>query len=67
MVAHQMQLSIEEAANFWYTAWVNAGKPDLQKLDDAYTYRINRQPMQQQYSLWVEKGKLTGLRPEAEF
>jgi len=29
MVEQQMKYSIEDVASFWYTAWVNAGQPDL--------------------------------------
>lgn len=67
MVERQMRLAIEEAADYWYTAWVNAGKPDLSKLDDTYTWKLNKQPLTYQYGLWVKKGKLVGLRPAPEF
>lgn len=67
MVEQQMRLAITKASDFWYTAWVNAGKPDLNKLDDAYTWQRNRKPMQYQYNLWVTKGKLLGLKPVPEF
>lgn len=29
MVEKQMKKAITATASFWYTAWVNAGKPDL--------------------------------------
>lgn len=32
-VNNQMILSSESVADFWYTAWVNAGKPDLSDLE----------------------------------
>ena len=32
MVERRMRLSIFSVASFWYTAWVNAGQPDLKKL-----------------------------------
>jgi len=31
-VERQMKRSIKMIADFWYTAWVNAGQPDLSKL-----------------------------------
>ena len=37
MVEEQMRFAIEETANFWYTARVNAGRPDLTNLDSAET------------------------------
>ena len=32
MVERRMRLSIQSIASFWYTAWVNAGQPDLKSL-----------------------------------
>ena len=32
MVERRMRLSIASTASFWYTAWVNAGQPDLKEL-----------------------------------
>jgi hypothetical protein len=32
MVERRMRLSIQSIASFWYTAWVNAGQPDLTAL-----------------------------------
>lgn len=32
MVERRMRAAIATVGNFWYTAWVNAGKPDLDKL-----------------------------------
>ena len=34
MVEEQLRLSIQDVANFWYTAWVKAGSPELLSLDD---------------------------------
>lgn len=35
MIERRMRLSIYSVACFWYTAWVNAGQPDLSKLNGA--------------------------------
>lgn len=32
MVERRMRQSIEATASFWYTAWINAGQPDLKEL-----------------------------------
>lgn len=32
MVERRMRLSIFSVASFWYTAWINAGQPDLKEL-----------------------------------
>lgn len=67
MVEQQMRLAIEKSADYWYTAWVNAGKPDLNKLDDHYTQKINKKQMRRQYNLWKKYGKLAGVKPVPEF
>lgn len=33
MVERQMQRAVKSVGDFWYTAWVNAGQPDLYKLE----------------------------------
>jgi hypothetical protein len=33
-VQRQMKRSIKMISDFWYTAWINAGQPDLSKLSD---------------------------------
>lgn len=67
MVERQMRLAIASTASFWYTAWVNAGRPDLSVLDDPYTYRVNSSLLKSEYRLWTRQGKLVGVRPQAEF
>ena len=32
MIERRMRQSIYAIASFWYTAWVNAGQPDLKEL-----------------------------------
>ncbi len=34
MVEHRMRAAIITIGSYWYTAWVNAGKPDLERLSD---------------------------------
>jgi hypothetical protein len=66
MVEKQMRKSISVTANFWYTAWVNAGKPDLSALDPAELTKQNSKMMQQEIKLW-KSGKLYGIESEKEF
>ena len=66
MVENQMRASIAETASFWYTAWVNAGKPDLSDLDPQELTKRNEKPMQDEMDLW-KKGKLFGVNSEKEF
>jgi hypothetical protein len=35
MVERRMQLAVKMTASFWYTAWVNAGQPDLAKIESS--------------------------------
>jgi zinc dependent phospholipase C len=34
MIERRMRLSVYSVASFWYTAWINAGQPDLTKLSN---------------------------------
>ena len=34
MIERRMRQSIFAVASFWYTAWVNAGQPDLKNLSN---------------------------------
>lgn len=66
MVEKQIRSSITATADFWYTAWVNAGKPDLTSLDDADLTKQNKKYYIEDYKTWKE-GKLTKLKIEGEF
>jgi hypothetical protein len=45
-VQRQMKKSIKMIADFWYTAWINAGQPDLSKLSEGMTEeeKLERNP-----------------------
>ncbi len=66
MVEKQMRASIIDVSNFWYTAWVNAGKPDLSNLDPSDLTKRNTKQLKQELKLW-KKGKLFGVESEKEF
>ena len=66
MVERQLQNAIEATASFWYTAWVNAGKPDLSNLDPAAQTKRNKKSLEEEKALW-KKGKLFGVESEREF
>ena len=38
MVERQMRRAIKMTGDFWYTAWVDGGQPDLDKLDQPLTF-----------------------------
>jgi hypothetical protein len=65
MVEKQMKKAIVATASFWYTAWVNAGKPDLSDLDAPTLTKRNSKLLRKDIKLW-KKGQLFGLETEKE-
>ncbi len=65
MVESQLQKSISAVADFWYTAWVNAGKPDLNRLDDPELTADNKAALAKDYAAW-KRGKLTKMKPDSD-
>lgn len=65
-VEQQLRLSIAAISNFWYTAWVNAGKPNLASLDDPALTKRNKKNFKKEYKAW-KKGKLLNLKSESDF
>jgi hypothetical protein len=66
MVERQMRSAIVATANFWYTAWVNAGKPNLTDLDSKATTIRSKPHLDEEIELW-KQGKLFDITPNAEF
>jgi hypothetical protein len=66
MVEKQMRKAIVSTANFWYTAWVNAGKPNLEELDSKEMTNRNKKNLKNDLKLW-KTGKLFGLESENDF
>lgn len=66
MVENQMRAAIVCISSYWYTAWVNAGKPDLSDLDPPYVNKQNQVDLQDQLRL-LKYGKLIGIESEKEF
>jgi S1/P1 Nuclease len=65
MVEKQMKKAITATASFWYTAWFNAGKPDLSDLDNNELTQRNAKFLKRDYKLW-QKGKLFGMDSQKE-
>ncbi len=57
MVERQMRAAILAVGSFWYTAWVNAGKPDLNKIDPRAMDDETKRKLDREDILW-EAGKL---------
>ena len=66
MVEKQMRAAIGATSSFWYTAWVNAGKPDLSSLDPKYITDRNVKFYQEDIAYW-KKGKVTGYKSVNEY
>jgi hypothetical protein len=61
MVEKQMRASVQCISSFWFTAWVDAGQPDLKKL---LTYRPSAEELlrkRREYQEW--KSKNVNARP----
>ncbi|RZJ54483.1 MAG: S1/P1 Nuclease [Flavobacterium sp.] len=61
MVESQMRKAITATASFWYTAWVNAGKPDLSDLDSAAVTQRNYNSLKEDLELY-QRGNLFGMK-----
>lgn len=66
MVENQIRHASQDLANFWYTAWVNAGKPDLNDLDPEELTKANRKRYKKEFEAF-QKGKLMGFKSEREY
>lgn len=66
MVEKQLRHAIQDVANFWYTAWVNAGKPDLGELDPETLTKSNLNRYKKEMKRW-KKGELMGFKVELEY
>lgn len=62
MVEKQMRLAATATANFWYTAWVNAGKPDLTDLDPVDQTKRNKSKLHRELKL-LQLGKVSQVAP----
>ncbi len=60
MVQKQMMSSIESVSSFWYTAWVNAGKPELTSLDDEHLTEQNHKNYNRELKAF-KNGKINNL------
>ena len=66
MIERQIREAIKETADFWYTAWINAGRPYLNDLDPELLTKRNEENYKKDFKLW-QQGKISAFRPEPEF
>lgn len=64
MVERRMKLSIFSVASFWYTAWVNAGQPDLRPLVNQQFSEADLKEFDQLNNSWKTAGKMIGREEE---
>jgi hypothetical protein len=63
MVERRMRQSIYAVASFWYTAWVNAGQPDLKNLTNKSFSAEDLKEFDELQNNW-KKGKIIGREHE---
>ncbi|MBS1530614.1 MAG: S1/P1 Nuclease, partial [Bacteroidetes bacterium] len=60
MVERRLRASIAEIGSYWYSAWVDAGQPDLNKLIAHRMTRVQRTSIKEEEALY-QKGKVLVL------
>lgn len=65
MVEEHMRLAVKSVGDFWFTAWVNAGQPDLYQLERRAISREHRRQIEREQKLWQNSGEPAG-RPNPE-
>jgi hypothetical protein len=66
MVQKQLRAAIVCVSSYWYTAWINAGKPVLIDLDPEYINKKNSEELLKELNV-LKYGKLLGIESEKEF
>ncbi|MFH1319411.1 MAG: zinc dependent phospholipase C family protein [Bacteroidota bacterium] len=61
MVERKMRGSVLAVGSMWYTAWVNAGKPDLKRLEDREISKELKEQMKEGERMW-KTGKPIGRK-----
>ena len=64
MVERRMRLAIVSVASFWYTAWVNAGQPDLRGLSTQKFSESDAKEFDALNESWKNGGKMIGKQEE---
>ena len=64
MIERRMRQSIFAVASFWYTAWVNAGQPDLKSLSKQQFSTTDAKEFEELNSQWQLGGKMLGKQEE---
>lgn len=60
MIERRMRLSIKSVASFWYTAWINAGQPDLKSLVSQKFSEADSKEFEELNAKWSSSEKMIG-------
>jgi len=60
MVEEHMRLAAKSVGDFWYTAWVNAGQPDLYELEKRALTRRHRRQLEREQRAWEQAEQPVG-------
>jgi len=60
MIERRMRQSVHAIASFWYTAWVNAGQPDLKGLANQKFSEADLKEFEQLNAKWSSGSKMIG-------
>jgi hypothetical protein len=63
MVEHQMRSAILEAGSFWYSAWVDAGQPNMNPLKQSILTAEEKKHIEEEYQI-PKQGKIIGREEE---
>ena len=64
MIERRMRQSIYAVASFWYTAWVNAGQPDLKNLANQKFNEQDQKEFDELNEKWKAGSKMIGKKEE---
>ena len=64
MIERRMRQSIAAIASFWYTAWVNAGQPDLKEIAGQHFTEADAKEFEALNQGWKSAGKMIGRQEE---
>jgi hypothetical protein len=60
MVERQMRLAVKSVGDFWFTAWVDAGQPDLYKLETRAISQRHRRRVERDIQQWEQVQEAVG-------
>jgi hypothetical protein len=64
MIERRMRLSIMSTASFWYTAWINAGQPDLRELAGQKFSMADTKAFEALNESWKNGGAMIGKQED---